>query len=267
MTTAARIMIVEDDDIIANIISQMLEKKGYSVVGKIASGEDAIMKSAALKPDLVVMDITLRGLMDGVSAAGLIFQLFHYPIIFLTAMCDDAQLDHAKSAEPLGFIYKPFTEKELTANVELALYNHSMRKNHLLVCPAGDPKNIMDALDPIIIMDKTGRIIFFNPYAGWFLDLPEDQIMMKYWRDVIMLINDQTDEQLKDPVPEVIGQKTVVSHDFNTAMVSKSSRRWSVKATFRPLLDNSDRFFGILLSIKEKTRDQIKMAQNFRASR
>ena len=267
MTTAARIMIVEDDDIIANIISQMLEKKGYSVVGKIASGEEAIMKSAALKPDLVLMDITLRGSMDGVSAAGLIFQLFHYPIIFLTAMCDDAQLDHAKSAEPLGFIYKPFTERDLTANVELALYNHSIRKNHLVDYPAGDPKNIMDALDPIIIMDKTGRIIFFNPYAGWFLDLPEDQILTKYWRDVIMLINDQTDEQLKDPVPEVIGQKTVVSHDFNTAIVSKSSKRWKAKVTFRPLLDTSERFFGILLYIKEKTRDQIKMAQNFRAPR
>ncbi len=257
-------MIVEDDEIIANLISQMLEKKGYSVVGKIASGEEAIMKSAALKPELVLMDITLRGSMDGVSAAGFIFQLFHYPIIFLTAMCDDNQLEYAKSAEPLGFIYKPFTEKDLAANVELALYNHSIRKNHLSVCPAGDPVNIMDALDTIIIMDKTGKIIFFNPYAGWFLDLPDDQILMHYWRDIMMLINDQTDEQLKDPVPEVTGQKTVVSHEFNTAIVTRSSKRWKVKVTFRPLLDTGDRFFGILLSIREKTRDQIKMAQKFR---
>ena len=163
MTTAAPNlhMIIEDDDIIANIISQMLEKKGYSVVGKIASGEEAIMKSAALKPDLVLMDITLRGLMDGVSAGGLIFQLFHVPIIFLTAMCNDARLDHAKSAEPLGFIYKPFTEKDLTANVELALSNHAIRKHHLSACPAGDPKNIMDALDPIIHHGQYGQNYLF----------------------------------------------------------------------------------------------------------
>src|SRR5665647_2731471 len=108
-----QILIVEDDEIIASIISQMLEKKGYSIVGITTSGEDAIMKSASLEPDLVLMDIRLSGLMDGVTAAGFIFQLFFRPIVFLTAMYDDEQLDKASIAQPLGFILKPFTERDL----------------------------------------------------------------------------------------------------------------------------------------------------------
>ena len=94
--TKKQILIVEDDEIIANIISQMLEKRGYSIAGKTDSGEGAVMKSAALEPDLVLMDIKLNGLLDGITAARFIFQLFFCPIIFLTAMCDDTQLDQAK---------------------------------------------------------------------------------------------------------------------------------------------------------------------------
>ena len=82
MPPIPRILIVEDDEIICNLITTMLEKKGYAVVGKISSGEEAIVKAAELEPDLVLMDIHLEGVMDGVAAARYIFQLFHYPDCF-----------------------------------------------------------------------------------------------------------------------------------------------------------------------------------------
>jgi CheY-like chemotaxis protein len=261
MAPSPRIMIVEDDEIISNIISSMLERKGYCIAGRTDSGEKAIMKSAELEPDLVMMDIRLCGEMDGVTAARFIFQLFHYPIIFLTAMCDDTLLDQAKNAQPLGFIIKPFTDRELISNIELALYNHAIRKNHLGYYPVGEPKKIMGSLVATIIMDKIGRIIFVNPHAAWFIGLPEDEILMKYWRDVMMLIHDQTDVQLEDPIPEVVRQKVVVTHEFNTAIVTKSRKRWKVSVTIRPIMDDTDTFFGISMHIKEKTREQIKMAK------
>ncbi|MCK9590512.1 MAG: response regulator [Methanoregula sp.] len=259
MSPSTRILIVEDDDIIANIISSMLERKGYGIAGRTGSGEKAIIKSADLEPDLVIMDISLCGEMDGVTAARFIFQLFHYPIIFLTAMCDDTLLDLAKGAQPLGFILKPFTDRELISNVELALYNQTIRKKHFDHFIVGEPKKIMGSFDAIIIMDITGRIIFFNPFAAWFLDLPEDEIHMKYWRDVMMLIHDQTDKQLKDPIPEVVRQKVVVTHEFNTAIVTKTSKRWKVSVTIRPLMDDADTLFGILMQIREKSSGPIKM--------
>jgi len=258
-----QILIVEDDEIIANIISQMLEKRGYSIAGCTPSGEDAIMKSAALQPDLVLMDIKLSGLMDGVTAARFIFQLFFCPIIFLTAMCDDTLLEQAKSAQPLGFILKPFTDRDLVSNVELALYNHAIRKKYLGNYPIGDPKKIMIAMDAIFILDTKGRIIFFNPYAARFIDLPEDQILMSYWRDVMMLINDQTDEQLEDPVPDVVSHNLSIIHEYNTAIVTKPGRRWKVNIVVQPLMDEKNVLFGILMHIREKTRSEIKMSKKF----
>ena len=259
MAPIPRILIVEDDEIICNLITTMLEKKGYSVVGKVNSGEESITKAAELEPDLILMDISLSGTMDGVAAARYIFQLFHYPIVFLTALCDDGLLERAKHAQPLGYILKPFTDKDLTSNVEMALYNHSMRKKYLDLYPVGEPKKLMAALDIILILDVKGRIIFFNPYTPRFLDLPENEILMHYWRDTLMLINDMTGEQLPDPVPEVVRQMLVITHDFNTAIVTKSNKSKKVGVTIRPVKDDQHEMIGVFMHIKEKTLDQIKM--------
>jgi two-component system, response regulator PdtaR len=261
MVSIPRILIVEDDEIIANLISVMLEKKGYSIVGKIASGEESVLKAAELEPDLILMDISLAGIMDGVTAAGFIFQLFQLPIVFLTALCDDQLLDRAKNAQPLGYILKPFTDRDLSSNVELALYNHSMRKKYLEMYPAGEPKKIMAALDVILITDTKGKIVFYNPYALRFLDLSGEQVLMHHWREVMMIINDQTQEEVEDPVPEVVKQMLVVSHEFHTAVVTKSGKGRKAGVTIRPVKDDQHNLIGIFIHVREKTLDQIKMAK------
>lgn len=260
MAPIPRILVVEDDDIISNLISTMLEKKGYSVVGRVSTGEESILKAAELEPDLILMDIHLDGKMDGVAAARFIFQFFHYPIVFLTALCDDSLLERAKHAQPLGYILKPFTDKDLSSNVELALYNHAIRKKYLDLYPVGEPKKIMAALNPIIFTDTRGQIIFFNPYTTRFLDLSEKEILMHYWRETMMLINDMTGEQLPDPVPEVVKQMLVITHDFNTAIVTRSSKTRKVGMTIRPIKDDNHDLIGVAMQIKEKTLDQIRMA-------
>ena len=260
MASIPRILVVEDDEIICNLITTMLERKGYSVVGNISSGEESILKAAELEPDLVMMDINLIGVMDGITAARFIFQLFHIPIIFLTALCDDTLLDRAKSAQPLGYILKPFTDKELTSNVGLALYNHGIRKRFLDVCPVGDPKKLIAILDLVFVMDTSGRIVFYNPYAVRLLDLPESEILMHHWREVMMLVNEQTGEEITDPVPEVVKQMLVVTYEFNTAMVTRSSRSRKVGVTVRPIKDDTQELLGVFMHVKEKTLDQIKMA-------
>ncbi len=261
MAKIPRILIVEDDEIISNLISLMLEKKGYAIAGKTGSGEDAIRKAAELEPDLIVMDINLSGQMDGITAARYIFQLFHFPIIFLTALCDDNLLERAKNAQPYGYLIKPFTDRELTSNVELALYNHDIKKKHLDNYPIGLPKKIMELLDVIMLTDTKGRIIFFNPYAQRFLELSDSQLLMTHWRDAMMFINDQTGEQLEDPIPDVVRQQLVVMHDFNTAVVTTSGKRRKASITARPVKDDKNNLLGVFLHIREKTLDQIKMAK------
>jgi len=261
MAPIPRILIVEDDEIIANLISVMLEKKGYSIVGKVASGEESIIRAAELEPDLILMDINLAGIMDGVTAATYIFQLFQYPVVFLTALCDDQLLDRAKNAQPLGYVIKPFTDRDLSSNVELALYNHSMRKKYLEMYPVGEPKKIIAALDPILITDSRGKIFFYNPYAIRFLELPEDQVLMHYWREVMMIVNHQTNEEIADPIPEVVKQMLVVTHEFNTMVVTKSGKGRKAGVVIRPVKDDQHDLIGVFIHIREKTLDQLKMAK------
>lgn len=260
MAPIPRILIVEDDEIISSLITTLLEKKGYSVVGRISSGEQSIIKAAELEPDLILMDINLDGLMDGVAAAGYIFQLFHYPIVFLTALCDDGLIERAKHAQPLGYILKPFTDKDLSSNVEMALYNHEFRKKYLDLYPVGEPKKLMTALDAILILDEKGKVIFHNPYAPRFLDLPEKDLIMHYWRDTLMIVNDMTGEPIQDPVPEVIQQMLVVSHDFNTSVVTRSGKTRKASVVLRPIKDDKHALIGVFMRIREKTLGQIRMA-------
>ena len=262
MAPIPRILVVEDDEIISNLIATMLERKGYSVIARVTSGEEAMLKAVELEPDFIMMDISLSGQLDGVTTAVYLFQLFRFPIIFLTALSDDNLLERAKTAQPYGFIMKPFTDKELTSNLQLALYSHSIRKKSLEAGPIGDPKKIMHMLDPVLIADTKGRIIFFNPYAQRFFDLPEKQILMSHWRDVMMFVNDQTDEQLEDPIREVVRQMLVVSHEFNTAVVTRSGKKKKISLIVRPIKDDRNELMAVLIQIKEKSLDQIKMAMN-----
>jgi CRP-like cAMP-binding protein/CheY-like chemotaxis protein len=125
--TRARILVVEDESIVAMDIADCLGSLGYEVVGTTDHGEDAINKATTLKPDLVIMDIMLKGAMDGISAAETISTRLQIPVIFLTAHSDESTLQRAKVTAPYGYILKPFDAEDLRTSVEIALYRASHR--------------------------------------------------------------------------------------------------------------------------------------------
>ena len=122
--TKPRILIVEDETIVARDIKQQLIELGYLPVGHATSGEEAIHLVGELSPDLVLMDIQLAGMLDGIAAAQLIREKFSLPVVFLTAFAADDVLARAKLTEPFGYILKPFSERELRTVLEMALYKH-----------------------------------------------------------------------------------------------------------------------------------------------
>lgn len=115
-----KILVVEDERIVARDIEKRLKKLGYSVAASVASGEEAITQ-AAFSPDLILMDIQLKGQMDGIQAAEQIHAQYGIPVVFLTAYADDDTLQRAKVTEPFGYIVKPFDERDLHAAIEVAL--------------------------------------------------------------------------------------------------------------------------------------------------
>lgn len=118
----ARIMVVEDEALVALDLTAKLRQLDYEVPGGAFTGEEAVQQAEVLLPDLVLMDIHLAGEMDGVEAARQIHHQFHIPIVFLTAYSDDTTLERAKSSEPLGYLIKPFEQRELYTTLEMALH-------------------------------------------------------------------------------------------------------------------------------------------------
>ncbi|MDY9925533.1 response regulator [Methanosarcina sp.] len=126
-----RILIVEDEHIVAMGIKRMLKSLGYTLAGVASSGEDAINKTESTFPDLVLMDIMLKGDMNGIEAAKEIKTRFDVPVVYLTACSESKIVEHAWKAEPLGYIVKPFDEKDLQKGIDVALHRHRVEKHEL----------------------------------------------------------------------------------------------------------------------------------------
>lgn len=126
-----RILVVEDEHIVAMGIKKMLKSLGYTVTGVASSGDDAISKAESTFPDVVLMDIMLKGETDGVEAAGKIKERFDIPVVYLTAYSDNNILERAKRTEPFGYIIKPFDENDLYCNIEVALQRYRKEKGKL----------------------------------------------------------------------------------------------------------------------------------------
>lgn len=122
--TQATILVVEDEGIVAQEIKSRLEKTGYSVCAVVHDGNTAIVHAGEMRPDLVLMDIRLKGEMDGIEAAGLIAERYGIPVVYLTAYTDPATLERAKVKDPFGYVVKPFETRSLMVSIEIALHRH-----------------------------------------------------------------------------------------------------------------------------------------------
>jgi CheY-like chemotaxis protein len=130
------ILIVEDEKITGMDIRQTVREFGYESVGPVASGQDAVTVALALRPDVILMDILLKGPMDGIQAAEAIRSKYSCPVIYVTAHSDQTTLDRAKLTEPSGWILKPVDEGELHKAIERALYEHRIEKQSRKSAPS-----------------------------------------------------------------------------------------------------------------------------------
>ncbi len=120
-----RILIVEDDELVARELSLRIAAMGYTIAGTVATGRAAVEAVTRQRPDLVLMDILLPGELDGIEAAGIILDRHHVPLLYLTAYADDALFDRARITAPHAYLLKPYNDRELQLAIELALQRHA----------------------------------------------------------------------------------------------------------------------------------------------
>jgi PAS domain S-box-containing protein len=188
---ATKILVVEDEAIVAESIKIKLTKMGYSVVSTASSADEAIRKTGEYLPDLVLMDIVLQGEMDGIEAAGQIHTRFDIPVVYLTAYSDEKTLVRAKITEPFGYIIKPFKERELQVAIEISLFKHDMEKK-LKERNEWFSVTLNSISDGVIATDSKGCVLFMNTIAqsmtGWKLDMVEGKPL----KEVLNIVTEKT---------------------------------------------------------------------------
>jgi two-component system, LytTR family, response regulator LytT len=172
------ILIVEDESIVAKDIQHSLKKLGYTVVGICSTGEDAIRTAEELKPDLVLMDIMLKGEMSGIEAAAQIREKYNLPVIYLTAYADESTLSKAKVSEPYGYIIKPFKEIDLHTSIEMAIYKHEketdVKKERDFLYSIVENKESKD----IIFVKSNSRLVKVKTTDIYFVEALKDYVVI-----------------------------------------------------------------------------------------
>ncbi|MCA1959298.1 MAG: response regulator, partial [Desulfomonile sp.] len=193
----ARILVVEDEGIIAEDLRMGLEEMGYDVVSVASTGEDAVREAQEKRPDLVLMDVVLHGGMDGIEAAGLIHDKLKIPVIYLTAYSDEKILERAKVTEPFGYMIKPIRERDLYSTIEMALFKHEMerRLQESGQWFSGVLRSIGDA---VIATDWEGNIKFMNPAAEAITGWSEQDAQKRPLCSVFAVADEKTGEPFKD---------------------------------------------------------------------
>ncbi|MGZ4057181.1 MAG: response regulator, partial [Bacteroidia bacterium] len=165
-----KILIVEDETVIAMDLQVSLERFGYKVIGHVTRGEDVIETFNSVIPDLILMDIKLEGALDGVETAQLIHENYNIPVIFITSYSNSDIIERAKKVNPFGYFVKPFNDRELRTNIEIAIYKHETE----LKLKESEKKyrELSESIQQIIIeCDFHGTLTYINQSGLEFLGL------------------------------------------------------------------------------------------------
>jgi two-component system, cell cycle sensor histidine kinase and response regulator CckA len=264
-----RILVVEDEVIIAMEIKDRLGRLGYSVPAIVPSGEEAIRKVEEVHPDLVLMDIMLEGKMDGVEAAEIIRGSYDLPVIFLSAYSDNATLDRAKITEPFGYILKPFDERELHTTIEIALYRHQMERK-IKESEHWFSTALRSIGDAVITTDMRQVVTFMNPVAERLTEWKAAEAVGVPLQAVFRIINEKTRAPVESPVDKALHRQTVVEMNESSILISKGGREVPIDNNAAPIKDEKDEVKGVVLVFREitdrkKLEKQLRQAQKMEA--
>lgn len=261
-----KILVVEDEAIVAMDIRQRLGILGYQVAGTAASSERAIALAAETKPDLILMDIRLQGNGDGITAATHIKNKLGLPVVFLTAYAEDATLDRARVAEPFGYILKPFEDLELKTVIEMALARHQAeRKLHDSERRyATTLKSIGDA---VIATDPSGCVTFLNGVAETLTGWSREDAIGKPLVDIFHIVNETTRQIAVNPVEKVLREGVSVGLANHTVLLSRDGRETPIDDCASPIFDDTGKLTGTVLVFHDVTEQRRKEKEILRVNR
>lgn len=248
----ATILVVEDETIVAKDLQCTLVRLGYKVPATATSGEEAVRKAEEIQPDLVLMDIVLKGPMDGVETARKLHARVDVPVVYLTAYADDHTLQRVKETAPAGYLLKPFQPSELRPTIEMALHRASLeRQVRESLCWLATTVRCVE--DGVVTTNGDGRVTYLNPAAetltGW-----DSQEAIGQALDTVL---PRDERKPSGPEPEDVIQVSRIIPFVHHTLVARDGGRRQVRGRSAPVVSEQGKIIGsvvVFRAMAEKDR-------------
>lgn len=250
-----RILVVEDELLIAGDLRQALEAMGHSVAAQLPADGDVLRAVAEARPDLVLLDIHLRGELDGVETAQRIRARHGVPVVFLTAHADHEAVRQAALSEPLGYLVKPLNARELRVTLELAAYKLQMERR-LRDSEARLATTLRSIGDAVIATDTAGHVTFINPAAARLVGLGPEGAVGRELGAVLRLVDTGTGEPLADLTARAIAAGESVTLAQPARLIAADGTERLVADSAAPLIADSGAVTGAVIVLHDVTAQQ-----------
>src|SRR5579884_1474594 len=252
----ARILIVEDEQITAEDLRDILTELGYSVTNVVSSGAAAIESAGQDPPDMALMDIRIKGEMDGTETARVLREQYNIPVVFLTAHADRATLERAKISEPLGYITKPFKQLELQASIEIALHKHREDLR------ARDREQVLSSTLKalgmgVLSVDATGNVTLLNPTAEASTGWTSKEAAGKPAEDVFPLLDERTGDRIRLPIGDVLAEGSLEEIRGGVLLESRNGTKRPIEGTIAPVRNHHNEISGAVIVFGDRKSGKV----------
>lgn len=262
-----KILIVEDENIVAKDLQKRLVNLGYDIVGIAATGEEAVKKAVATLPDLVLMDVRLKGEMSGIEAGSTLRFQYGIAIVYLSAYADNDTLKRASKTEPFGYILKPFEERELHTTIEMALYRKELERR-FKENETWYGTTLRSIGEAVIATDTMGAIKFMNTAAetltGWRMNEVLGEDLLRVFRTV----EDATKSHITNPVEQILKNKITAVLKNHATLIARDGREIPIDESASPIKDGMGNTVGVVLvfqdvSERKRVQEALKTSQDY----
>lgn len=251
-----RLLIVEDEGIIAADLIVRLERMDYAVVGTAATADEAFANASSLRPDLVLMDIVLQGPQNGITAAKRIKDALDIPIVFLTSHADAATVHSAVGAAPFGYVLKPFNERELQAAIEIGLYRHQT-ESKLHKMERWLVTTLSSIGDAVIATDIAGLITLINPVAQRLSGWSAEQAVGQPLELVFQAVDATSRAPLTGLVDRALVEGFAIGMDEQVVLLARDGSEVPIDDSIAPIRDDQGQAVGVVIVFRDASARQL----------
>ena len=262
--STATLLIVEDEAIVAMDLREQLLGLGYQVCGIASNADKAIALARQHRPDLVLMDIVIKGDRDGVETAEVIGRSLHIPVVFLTAYSDANTVERAAKTAPYGYLTKPFQTKELRAAIEVALYKAAIERR-LRDSERWFSATLRCVVDAVIATDPDETIRFMNPAAEALTGWKGEDAAGRAINEVFVLHAPNTASSINSIAYRAMRENIVTGIDYGAEVEARDGTRHPVDHSVAPIRDGDDRVMGAVIVFRDVSV-RLKVEESLRNS-